>query len=64
MTHEEMPDLTDEQIQELDAAMSEFVEYEKQMARQEMEQELAKAAQRATLQYAAAFDHFARLIFK
>lgn len=57
-------DLTDEQIQELDEAVRQFVEYEKQMQREELERELAKAAQRTTLQYAAMLDHFTRLVFK
>jgi uncharacterized membrane protein YgaE (UPF0421/DUF939 family) len=71
MTHEQMPDLTDEQIQELDAAMQQFVEYERQMALEELEREYAKDSTYRSeyvsaldRQFMDAFDHFTRLILK
>lgn len=71
MSRDFIPELTDEQILELDAAMQQFVEYEKQMARQELEREYAKDssyrseyASALDRQFMDAFDHFARLVLK
>lgn len=71
MSRDFIPELTDEQIRELDDAAMQFVEYERQMALEELEREYAKdSAYRSEYasaldrQFMDAFDHFARLVLK